>query len=221
MIITSDISEVISEIVKKTESLLKKKDYVVMGFPGGRSIRVLAEALRKEEKLNWKKIHVFMIDERLVHITSSESNFKVIEDSLLRGTTGIPKSNIHPFIIKDETDYGLSEYEKEFSKYSGRFDIAFFGVGEDGHIGALFPNYTIENETENFFIFHNSPKLPKDRMTLSRKLALRTSLGIFLFIGEGKREAFNKFKDNNISLKMCPAKIAYELKDAVIYENLR
>jgi 6-phosphogluconolactonase len=220
MIITSDIKEVVNHIVKKTETLLKKKDYVVMGFPGGRSIKVLTEALKKEDRLEWKKIHIFMIDERLVHITSTESNFKLIYETLVKETK-IPKENVHPFMIKDETDYGLRRYEEEFKKYGARFDIAFFGVGEDGHIGALFPEYTIKNDADSFFVLHDSPKLPKDRMTLSRRLAEKTGLGVFLFVGEGKKDAFKKFNESKTKIEDCPAKIAYNLKDAIVFENLR
>jgi 6-phosphogluconolactonase len=220
LIITDDIREVVNYIVRKAESLLKKKKYVVMGFPGGRSIKVLTEALKKERRLDWKRIQIFMIDERLVHITSTQSNFNLIYETLVRKTK-IPKENIHPFMIKDETDYGLGRYEKEFRKYGGKFDIAFFGVGEDSHIGALFPNYTIKNKAESFFILHDSPKPPKDRMTLSRKLAEKTELGVFLFVGEGKKDAFKKFNDTNFKVEDCPAKIAYNLKEAVVFENLR
>jgi 6-phosphogluconolactonase len=144
----------------------------------------------------------------------------LIYDSLIKETK-IPKENVHPFMIKDETDYGLRRYQEEFKKYGGKFDIAFFGVGEDGHIGALFPQYTIKNETDSFFILHDSPKPPKDRMTLSRKLAEKTGVGVFLFVGEGKKDAFKKFNDKNTKLEDCPAKIAYNLKDAVVFENLR
>ncbi len=220
MIITKDIQKVTDEIVKKINSLLKKKDYVVLGFPGGRSVKLLNDSLKKEKRIDWKKTHIFMVDERLVPINDAESNYRLLEETLLNGME-IPKSNLHPFILSEEKDHGLKKYESEFKKYGGKFDIAIFGVGEDGHIGALFPSGSIYDDSEHFFLLHDSPKPPKDRMTLSRKLALKTGLGIFLFVGDGKKHAFKKFSEKNIKIEEMPAKIAYDIKDAVIYENLR
>jgi len=219
MKITDDVKEVLDELVGRINALLEKKEYVVIGFPGGRSVKAFNEELRKEKRIDWRKVHIFMVDERLVRIIHEESNFRLIDESLLKWIK-IPQENIHPFKIQSEPDYGIKRYVSEFKRYGGNFDIAIFGVGEDGHIGALYPKLSIKNDAEDFFILHDSPKPPRDRMTLSRKLASKIGMGIFLFVGEAKKDAFNKFRQAGMKTEDLPAKIAYDLKDAIVYENL-
>lgn len=222
MIETKEIDEVVDEVVAKIDKILLKKDYVVLGFPGGRSIKLITEKLKKETRINWKKIHIFMVDERLVDITHKDSNFKLINDELLDGLTSsgrLPESNVHPFRLSAKKDYGLSDYEAEFVKFGGKFDIAFFGVGEDGHVGGLFPRLSVTNENELFMILHDSPKPPKDRMTLSRRCFLKSDMVVLLFMGEQKKEAYARFKDKNKNYVECPAKLAFESKNSIVYSD--
>lgn len=224
MIETEDISYVIELIVENVKKTLKKKDSVIMGFPGGRSIKHITDALSAEKRIDWKKTHIFMVDERLVDITDNESNYKLIYESLLKKLVfsgKLPKKNIHPFNLSDTEDLGVSNYQEEFRKFGGKFDIAFFGVGEDGHIGGLFPNLSITSDSnDNFIILHNSPKPPKDRMTLSKKCVLDSGLLVLLFIGDGKRRAYNLFMDKKTSIEECPAKLAYDAREAIIFKKL-
>jgi 6-phosphogluconolactonase len=219
MIIAKEVKEIISEIEKAALEAIKDKGYFVIGFPGGRSVKILFEPLLKSN-IYWGKAHIFMVDERLVPIDDDESNFKLISDNLLLKlkNKGLIEKNIHPFILKDNIDSGVLDYTEELKKYGGRFDISIFGVGEDGHIGALFPDTTIKDNKESFFSFHDSPKPPKDRMTSSRKLILKSGLGVFLFIGEGKKEAYQKFNDKEFNVIKCPAKIAQGMNSVVYCE---
>lgn len=44
-------------------------------------------------------------------------------------------------------------------------DVAFLGVGEDGHIASLFPDSATLDSTEYFVFVDNSPKMPPKRIT--------------------------------------------------------
>ena len=73
-------------VYKKVSTLLKEsinkiafeKDKVILGLPGGRSITPVLNYLKKE-KVDWNKIHVFMVDERLVPIDDDQSNYRLIK----------------------------------------------------------------------------------------------------------------------------------------------
>jgi 6-phosphogluconolactonase len=212
MIITKKPEDIVKAIEDSAKEILKSKNELVIGFTGGRSIKGLFPALRYL-KIPWEKTKIFMVDERLVPIDSPDSNFKQLKEELL-DYIKIPVHNIHPLISSVEN------YEKEFMNHGGCFDIAIMGVGEDGHVAALFPNFTIKNDAELFFKITNSPKPPPKRMSSSRKLLLKTKLGIFLFIGEAKKQAYENFKNKKLSLEECPVKIAYELPKAVLFVDL-
>ena len=210
----SKIREAILLINKEIKNILNYKDKVVFGLPGGRSVKTLFDELIKSD-VPWHKIHFFMVDERLVTIDDEQSNFKLVKEQLL-DKIDIPKENLHPFIVDEaKKDYGTIEYLNELNDYGG-YDIIVLGVGEDGHVGALYPNYTINNDSEEFIVFHDSPKLPKDRMTASRKMLLKAKLGIVLFIGEGKKQAYENYLDSKLTLNECPAKLVNKIKNKII-----
>ncbi len=216
--IVKSITKLVEIISNEMSLMLKSKPYIVMGLPGGRSVKFIFREMLKHD-FPWKKVHVFMVDERLVDINSKESNFRLVKENFL-DKIDMPKKNIHPFIIKkNKKDFGAEEYLKELSGYGG-YDLVILGVGEDCHVGALYPNYTIKENTEKFIVFHDSPKPPKDRMTASRKMLLKAKLGIALFIGEGKKEAYKKYLDKNLSIEECPAKIIDYMKKGIAFEAL-
>ena len=90
-------------IADNINDMLTKQDKVVFAVPSGRSVAGIFKNL-KEKKIPWKKVHVFMVDERFVPIEDDESNFKLAKDNFIDGLLSkgiLPKQNVHPFIIND------------------------------------------------------------------------------------------------------------------------
>jgi 6-phosphogluconolactonase len=196
---------------------LEQKE-VVIGVPGGRNITPILNYLIKE-KLPWEKIHIFMVDERLVPIDNEESNFRLIKEIL---NHFIPKENLHPFIYDSESSYfGIKSYEDEINKYGGDFDIVLVSAGEDGHIASLYPNHpSISDNSEHYIFVDNSPKPPLRRMSASKNMILRSKIGIVLFYGEIKREAYLNFLNKELDYTNCPAKLLSELSESYVITNL-
>ena len=192
--------------------ILGEKDKVVLAIPGGRSVQGIFKLLSKED-IPWSKIHIFMVDERLVHLDDKESNFRLATESFIDKLIQegkLPEENVHPFKFEE----GIEAYEGELKKLGGKFDCIILGVGEDGHVAALFPHLSINDDSEYFLTLENSPKPPKQRMTSSRKLLEKAEFAIALFIGKGKKDAFNNYKNKTID--DCPAKLIDEIDNAFV-----
>jgi 6-phosphogluconolactonase len=209
--------EAAARIAISIDDLLKKKGKVVLAVCGGRSVQGIFELLRSAN-IDWHNVHIFMVDERLVPINSNESNFKLVNGYLLdylvkKGT--LQSKNIHPFLYSGKITDDLKKYEAELKELSDCFDIAILSSGEDGHIAALFPNHpTVKSKGQYFIYTHDSPKLPRERMSSSPALLSRTKICFLLFLGEEKRTALDRFNDQKNTIVDCPAKI---VKDAKIY----
>jgi 6-phosphogluconolactonase len=207
-------------IINSIELLLEKQDHVILGIPGGRSV-IGIFTLLKEQNIAWDKVHLFWVDERLVPLDDSSSNFKLANDLFIKHLNSIdklPKGNVHP---SGDAEKVIKKYTSELNKLGGAFDIVLLGSGEEGHVGGLFPYHTsIKDESEYFLIMHDSPKPPRDRMTSSKNLLLKSKVGILLFISEIKRGAYNNFKNNKLTIESCPAKLILSLKKSFVMTNL-
>ena len=161
-----------------------------------------------------------MVDERLVPIEDEESNFRLIYQVL---NPIIPKENLHPYIFDtDNNSYGIKPYEEEIKQFGGNFDIVLVSAGEDGHIASLYPNHPSISDSSEYYIYvHNSPKPPAIRMSASKNMILRSKIGIVLFYGEIKKEAYLNFLNKKLDYTYCPAKLISEISESHIITDLK
>lgn len=211
------IAKLIKNIINKLIS--EGKDKIVFGIPGGRNVSMIFNELKKKN-IDWSRVHIFMVDERMVSLDSEDSNYKLAYDNFLGNlieNNKIPESNIHPFKIEKDVD----SYTKELNNFGGKYDIALFSSGEDGHIAALYPNHhSINNETNCFISMDDSPKMPPKRMTMSKNMILKTNYAILMLIGESKKEAFEKFNNENLTFKDIPAKLINKINNSYVFTDL-
>ena len=218
---TKKIYETSACVIKKTiETTLSKKNTMVLGLPGGRSIPLILKFLKIQD-LEWQRIHIFLVDERITQGNYyKDSNFKLIKQTL---SDVIPDENLHPFPFdKHELNLGVKEYEKEIKKYGGYYDVVVVSSGEDGHIGSLFPDHpSIFNNEDYYIIVENSPKPPRCRMSISKKFLLKSKTGVLLFINQIKQQAYKRFLDQNLDFTSCPAKLVSMLPNSFVVTNIK
>lgn len=199
-----------SNLIKSRVLLtLKKRKRVILGIPGGRSVKGIFSILSKQ-KLSWNRIHIFFVDERFVPLSSDESNYNLAKKYF--------KTNLHPFNYKKP----ISNYTKEFKKYATKFDIILLSMGEDCHNSSLFPNHSSIKNRSNFFIkVTNSPKPPERRISASKKLLERSTTAILLAFGETKAQALQNLKNPHLSITECPSKLIYAIKDSYVFTDTK
>lgn len=160
-----------------------------------------------------------MIDERLVPLSNEESNFKLVDEFFLNNLTiTSPNVKVIPFETSDPNN-SLASYSSILNKNNGKIDLTFLGVGEDGHIAGLFPDLKW-CEDASFFIFDNSPKPPPKRMTASRQVIENSKTIVLTFLGEGKREAWMRFKNGEESINSCPCLMCKNAENLIVITDL-
>lgn len=197
---------------------------------GGRSIvSFLREVFSRRELLSieqWRGLHFFLVDERLVPQTHEESNFRLIDEGFFQALRGSERAllpeQIHPLrceFVGDES--GVEEYGAELKRCGGRFDVAVVSAGEDGHIAGLFPEHpSFRSEAKLFLAFQDSPKPPPARMSASRRLLLQTPHILGLVLGEAKRGALDRYQESGVTPEQCPLKLLDESPNGVIFTDL-
>ena len=111
----------INEIAASLEAGLSKSGKVSIALSGGSSPTALYEGLSSID-LDWARVRVTLIDDRLVPADHDDSNQKLVRKTLLQG-----KASTAEFIrLQDWPESNLP-------------DIAILGMGTDGHFASLFP----------------------------------------------------------------------------------
>ena len=169
--------------------------------------------------IEWNKVHVFAVDERLVPIDDPKSNFSLIKSGL---SGAIPKENFHPFIVEDDKEQiSLKKYEDEIKKFNGLYDILIVSIGEDGHIGSLFPNHpSIKDKSDFYIIVEDSPKPPSRRMSMSTNMVLRSEACVNLVSGIQKKDALTKLLEGDSNYIDCPAKLTLKIPESFIFTDI-
>jgi 6-phosphogluconolactonase len=97
------------------------------------------------ERIRWDRVHLFWGDERCVPPDHLDSNYRMVQDSLLSAIQ-IPAENVHPMSGEKKPPIAALQYEaqlKRFFKLTDgglpRFDLILLGLGDDGHTASLFP----------------------------------------------------------------------------------
>lgn len=188
----------LDEISYKAIEILKKRmdetEELAVAFSGGKTPKRFYELLKNKD-LAWKKLHVFFVDDRQVEIDSKESVVNLLNDTLL-SHIDIPKENIHFPAHDDNTERRAKDYEKIIKEYfekSGKrsFDLAFLGMGADGHTASLFHMRQVDQKGMVLPV-PKDEKVTMERITLGRDLLVETKELVYLISGENKKEMFEE-----------------------------
>jgi 6-phosphogluconolactonase len=204
-------------------------EHIVLGICGGRSIvgvlKAMAARRDELEVSHWKKLQIFMVDERVVPLDHEESNFRLVRANFLNDAIEsglLSESQLHPFEADASTaEAKAAEYGALLDSFGGSFDVVFLGVGEDGHVAALFPDaaWTASDES-HYLTMTESPKPPANRMSASKDLITRSDLVVALFLGDGKRDALRCYLDSAITESQCPVKMIKSAREAIVLRDI-
>lgn len=201
---------------------MENQDSITVGLSGGTSLLSFYEVLRDYfpslEPEFREKIRFAFLDERIVPLHHPESNYRLLSEILFAPLLGkhlLSEKQI--FAVRTD----IANPEKDYTRRVPRIDIGLFGVGPDGHIASLFPHHSgLQDENEGYISIHDSPKPPSDRISVSVPY-LRKIPSVFLFfIGEGKKEAYERFLDVSISKEQCPVKYLLMSGEVLVVTDL-
>lgn len=136
---------------------------------------------------DWQGVDVFFSDERCVPPDHPDSNFRMAREALL---SRVP-ARVHPM---PGASCGAASYEAELRSLFGdgppSFDLAFLGMGADGHTASLFPGDPALGERERLVARVAGPGHP--RLTLTLPVLSAARLAVFLVAGAEKRQALQR-----------------------------
>jgi 6-phosphogluconolactonase len=206
---------------------MEERKQVLVALSGGSTPKRLFQILSRSpcaQSLPWENLHFFWCDERLVPPDHPQSNFGQAKEWLF-SQVSIPGENLHRIQGELAPAQAVEEYRRVLGSFSDgeqkwpRFDLAYLGLGADGHTASLFPG-AITPEEEIFpalAVTADYQGRPAGRVTLT-PLALNSARNlIFMVSGKDKAHAIYQTLHGEKDLEKWPAQRIQPLDGEVIW----
>jgi 6-phosphogluconolactonase len=177
-----------------------------IGLSGGRSPLPLYQRLARDANraLDWTRAEVLFADERAVPPDHPDSNYRLIEESLLRPLR-VPDRQVRRMRAESEDlEAAAREYE---SWLETPLDFLVLGMGPDGHVASIFPGAAAAREhVRRVVAVRDSPKPPARRLTVTPRVLGEARVGAVLAFGAEKSDAAAAALEGAASADDLPAR---------------
>jgi len=190
-----------SFIVECSTEAIKERGRFTVAFSGGSAATSVCECLNLRKfsnAIDWSKWYIFFCDERFVDLTHPDSNYKAINDGLLRNMPQIDRNKVFGLNKTGSVSDAADAYERDLRRVFVNeefpsFDLLVLGMGPDGHICSLFPKHPLLKEEVKWVgSIDNSPKPPPQRITFTLKVVNSARNVLFFTTGIGKAANIHK-----------------------------
>jgi 6-phosphogluconolactonase len=200
-------------VISVLDEVLGGQEFATFAVSGGTTPRLLFEKLAVT-KFAWDRVHLFWVDERCVPPSDPASNFKLVDDCLIRAAH-IPQRQVHRVFGELVPETAATRYTEEIREFFGldsgempHFDLVHRGMGPDAHSASLFPGEPLIEDREGIAAAVYAPQFNQWRVTLLPGALLAAKHTVFLVAGADKAESVRAVFQEPYQPMKYPAQIA-------------
>lgn len=184
-------------------TLTISKEKVFIALSGGSTPLPILEELSKRA-LAWDQLFFFMVDERIVPLNDSRSNFGAISKVFFDRITSKSFSMVQEAMSTHETINAYESTMRDLMELNAEgfpvFDLILLGMGDDGHTASLFPRTLALKENSRWVVENKVPQLNTRRITLTYPTILSAKKIVVLIKGETKKKIYEEIVSNTETL---------------------
>lgn len=199
---------------EQSATAIARKGQFRVALSGGstpkRTYQLLAH---RASQIDWEHIHIFWGDERYVPADDPQSNFRMTAEALLDHVP-IPATNVHRVRTElDSPETAARAYENDIRQSFGatsdipRFDLAFLGLGSNGHTASLFPHSLLLEEHDRIVAADFIGEAKMWRITMTAPLLNAALMVVFLVAGPDKAEIVREVISGPRNVQRLPAQL--------------
>lgn len=202
VIVEYDVERLVQVVGGMIESMIcetvAKQGVFRIALAGGTTPRALYQYLAGhavQANIPYQRVEFFFGDERDVPHDNIESNYRMVQRTLL-DFLPVELGNVYPMPAdRDDLAGGAAEYEATIRRVIPAgpggvpvFDLVLLGIGGDGHTASLFPETAALEEREKLVLAHFVPVLGRNRMTFTFPLINAAQCAICMVTGDDKAQ---------------------------------
>lgn len=195
------------EFVSVGRAAIGAQGRFTVALSGGSTPKALYSLLASNyANFAWNRIFLFFGDERHVPPTDPESNYRMVQESLLSKIT-IPAENVFRVPAENpDAAAAAADYEAQIRRFFEikpgefpRFDLILLGMGPDGHTASLFPDSEALNEQSRLVVANWVAKFDTHRITFTFPVLNRAAEVMFLASGPDKADMLHQVLETKIT----------------------
>ncbi|MGD1213886.1 MAG: 6-phosphogluconolactonase [Terriglobales bacterium] len=192
------------EFIRVARAAIGAQGRFTVALSGGSTPKALYSLLAANyADFAWNRIFLFFGDERHVPPTDADSNYRMVQESLLT-KIAIPAENVFRVPAENpDAAAAASDYEAQLRRFFEllpgdrpgdrpgefpRFDLILLGMGPDGHTASLFPDSPALDEQSRLVVANWVAKFNTDRITFTFPVLNRAAEVMFLVSGADKAD---------------------------------
>lgn len=128
----------------------RREEKFFVALSGGSMPTLLLRIFLRFQRMDWTRWVFFFCDERLVPLSSPDSNAGTYKRLFEEHSKALPFKEEQFVYVNTELpgEDAAAAYQAKFEEHFGvgnmpRFHIMFLGIGEDGHTCSLFPEHEL------------------------------------------------------------------------------
>jgi 6-phosphogluconolactonase len=201
------------KVIATVNAAIYERGRCALALAGGgtpRDVYALLAADGYRRRVDWSNVFLFWGDERCVPPDHPDSNFRMVNESLL-SHIAIPTANVFRMKGEMEPAAAASEYEQHLEHFFGAglppFDLILLGLGEDGHTASLFPGTSALDERKRNVAAVFVPKFNAYRVTLTLPVINHARQIMFIVAGKSKSQIVPQVLKSDQPTKELPASL--------------
>ncbi len=188
------------EFVRVGRTAIGAQGRFTVALAGGSTPKALYSLLAANyASFAWNRVFLFFGDERHVPPTDPQSNYRMVNESLLTKIT-IPAENVFRVTAENpDTAAAALEYEAQLRRFFElrpgefpRFDLILLGMGPDGHTASLFPDSPALDEQSRLVVSNWVEKFKTDRITFTFPVLNHAHEAMFMTSGADKADMLHQ-----------------------------
>jgi len=213
-------------VVRAAHEAVAQRGRLTIALSGGSTPKNLFNLLATNARttLPWDRMFFFWGDERHVPPTDAESNYRMVEETML-SKIPVPSGNVFRIAAENPNAATAAEaYEQTLRKFfqlgPGQvpiFDLILLGMGPDGHTASLFPGTAGLQEKSRLVIANWVDKLKANRITLTLPVLNAARCVAFLVSGTDKASVLRTVLEEDAPAEQYPSKLIRPVDGKLIW----
>jgi 6-phosphogluconolactonase len=195
------------------EEAVAARSLATLAVSGGHTPKLMFQSLA-QLPVDWRRVHLFWVDERCVPPYDAASNYKLAKENLI-ATAHIPDGNVHRVVGEMDPNDAARRYTDDIRQFfklatgeMPKFDVIQCGMGPDGHTASLFPGEPLLDDRKGIAAAVYAPQFSQWRVTLLPGTLLAARRLLYLVTGEDKADTLHAVFTEKSNPQKYPAQIA-------------